>query len=683
MKEKNYFLIFLIACAILITGIIITIILLLTEDHPPEEDWNQYNSYIFSIFWPASSCFNKEDGNQICFDRVRELGIDNWYIIHGLWPSYGSGKSIDFCDKHSEINITFNNEEYKKKLTKYWPGLYSSDQEMWNNEYNKHGYCYIKRLKKNPNIDYQIYFNTTIDLYHSYRFLMEEILPDIPKGMHNITKTKFKRFLLESSLKLDPLTYSLLCIRNDNKKTDVLNEIRFNYNMNFKMIGDNKSSENCPENFQLYFSDETKEPFYKNFDYFILTVLWNPSSCRIRGKECYKKVKEKELNILMIHGLWPSYKTGKFTLWCNIGEDIEILKFEGDLNKTMNDYWLGVYETNKIFWEHEYNKHGYCYNQRYNYDVNNYAEYFQKTVNLYFKYNLSNLLTEFYPDILAGIRNLSKIDMAEKLDEKFGKGTYAMTCFSYEDQYWLYQIRLKLNLDFNLINKGKTEDNCPMFFNVEFLEVEGPQKQADGLYEAYDMYFFTILWLGTTCHMKGKYCYDNIKNVPKNKFTLHGLWPNFRNGTLADWCNGKNNIEIEIRDPNLFEFMETYYISGYHTNPYFWGHEYNKHGYCYNQRNNIDVNDYESYFKKVKEIYLKYDFENIFINMYKDKIELGDMLINRKEVEEYLDSKGISRDKYVIVCTDISQNNGTEINPHLLEIRVRFDLTFELLKNEI
>ena len=68
--------------------------------------------------------------------------------------------------------------------------------------------------------------------------------------------------------------------------------------------------------------------------------------------------------------------------------------------------------------------------------------------------------------------------------------------------------------------------------------------------------------------------------------------------------------------------------------------------------------------------------------MYKDKIELGDMLINRKEVEEYLDNKGISRDKYVIVCTDISQNNGTEINPHLLEIRVRFDLTFELLKNE-
>ena len=683
MKDKTYFLIFLIACIILIIGIIITIILLLTEDKPSEEDWNQYNCYIFSIFWPASSCFNKDYGNQECFDRVRELGIDDYYIIHGLWPTYRSGKYTDICNKNSEINITFNNEEYLKNLTEYWPGLYSSDQTMWNHEYNKHGYCYIKRIKKNPNVDYEIYFNKTIELFNNSRFLMEDILPDTPKGLHNVTKTKFKQFLLESKQKINSSTYSLLCTRNDTKKTDVLNEIRFNYDMNFKLISDIKSSENCPENFQIYFSDEKKKPVYEKFEFYVLTALWNPSSCRQRGKECYKKVKEKELNILMIHGLWPSYWTGKFPQWCNIGEDVEILEFEGDLNKTMNDYWLGVYETNKIFWEHEYNKHGYCYNQRYGYDVNNYAEYFQKTVDLYFKYNLTHLLTEFYPDILPGIRNLSQVEMAEKLEEKYGKGNFAISCFGYEGQYWLYEIRLKLDIDFQLTNKGKTNDNCPVFFNAEFLEAEeGPQKQAEGFYETYDMYFFTILWLGTTCHMKGKYCYENIKKVPKNKFTLHGLWPNYRNGTLADWCNGKNNIEIEIHDPDLSEFMETYYVSGYHTNPYFWGHEYNKHGYCYNQRNNINVTDYEIYFKKVKELFLKYDFENIFINMYKDKIVPGDMIINRKEVEEYLDSKGISRDKYVIVCTNITQINETEFNPHLLEIRVRFDLTFELLKNE-
>ena len=70
--------------------------------------------------------------------------------------------------------------------------------------------------------------------------------------------------------------------------------------------------------------------------------------------------------------------------------------------------------------------------------------------------------------------------------------------------------------------------------------------------------------------MEGEQCYENIEVVPKNIFTMHGLWPNFRNGTIADWCNGKNDIEIEIYDKSLLEFMNTHYVLGYHTNAYFW-----------------------------------------------------------------------------------------------------------------
>ena len=58
-------------------------------------------------------------------------------------------------------------------------------------------------------------------------------------------------------------------------------------------------------------------------------------------------------------------------------------------------------------------------------------------------------------------------------------------------------------------------DDCPEEIYAEILEVEGPQKQAEGFDKAYDMYFFTILWLVTTCHMKGEQCYENIQGVPK------------------------------------------------------------------------------------------------------------------------------------------------------------------------
>ena len=688
MEEKTYLYSFLLGCVFLILGIIITIILVLVEDdeetkekEKPDGDWNQYDCYVFSIFWPPSSCFNKYSDNEVCFNRTKDLEIENSFIIHGLWPNYISGKYLDTCNTNEEIDIIFDDGKYINQLRKYWPGLYSSDQIMWNHEYNKHGYCYIERIGKDEEKDYKIYFDQVLDIFKGYRLLMEEILPDIPQGLYNVSKSKFKKFLLQSSLKLDPSTYYLRCSKNDTKKTDVLNEIRFNYDLNFTLTNAMKSDENCPENFQIYFSDTNKKAIYEKYDFYVLTLFWNPSLCKEEGKSCYKKIKGKELNIFTIHGLWPSYQNGQIPQWCNIGEDIQIDSFPEELNESMNNYWYGTFYPDQELWSIEYNKHGYCYIKKIGKNVTEYNDYFQKTIDLYNNYDGKNLFKEFYPGIFAGNNKLNKTYINEKLDKKFGKGTYALTCLNYGDKYYLKEIRLKLDMEFNLTTKGQTPDNCPEEIYAEFIEVEGPGKQAVGFYETYDMYFFTILWLGTTCHMKGEQCYDNIESIPKNIFTLHGLWPNYRNGTLPDWCNGKNDIEIEIQDKNLSEFMNTHYISGYHTNQYFWGHEYNKHGYCYNQRNNLDVNDYEAYFQKAKEIFIEYDLDKIFLDIYKDRITLGDMEINRSEVEKYFDEKGLSKDTYLLVCTNITQPS-TQVNPHLLEIRIRFDLDFKLLKNE-
>ena len=684
MEDKTYLYSFLLGCAFLLLGIIITIILVLNDDkkenEKQNEDWKKYDCYIFSIFWPPSSCFNKNSDNEVCFNRINELQIENSFIIHGLWPNYLSGKYLEECNPNEEIEIIFDDDNYSNELHKYWPGLYSTDQIMWNHEYNKHGYCYIERIGKDEEKDYKLYFDQVLDIFGGYRLLMEEILPDIPKGLYNVTKSKFKKFLLQSSLKLDPSTYSLRCSKNDSKKTDILSEIRFNYDLNFTMIDTIKSSENCPDNFQIYFSDN-KKAVYEKYDFYVLTFFWNPSICKEEGKSCYKLIKEKELNILTIHGLWPSYQNGLIPQWCNIGEDIQIDSFPKELNESMNNYWYGTFYPNQELWNIEYNKHGYCYNQKFGQNVSDYSYFFKKVIELYNEHNAKDLLKEFYPGIFAGNNKLNKTYINEKLDEKFGRDTHALTCLKYEDKYYLKEIRLKFDLDFSITSKGITHDDCPEEIYAEFLEVEGPGKQAEGFYETYDMYFFTILWLGTTCHMKGEQCYENIKPVPKNIFTLHGLWPNYRNGTLPDWCNGKNDIEIEIKDEDLNEFMNTHYVSGYHTNSYFWGHEYNKHGFCYNQRNSLDVNNYEIYFQKAKELYLQYGLDNIFIDIFKDRITPGDMEINRNDVEKYFDSKGISKDTYLIVCTNITQSS-TQVNPHLLEIRIRFDLDFKLLKNE-
>ena len=682
MENKLTFILAITGFSLLLLGIIVALIFLLIEKK--EENGIEYDSYILSIFWSPASCFNFYGNKTECFNRLDELDINKSYIIHGLWPTNSSGYNDESCNPGDEIDVKFS-EEKEKSLSKIWPGLWSSDHKMWNHEYNKHGYCYIKKLGKDVEKDYEIYFNKTVDMFGDLKDLMEITFPDTPQGLHTFSKYKFKEFVETSALKIQPSTYSLQCSENKENNTTMLSEIWFNYDLDFKPSTVIQRSENCPDRFDIYFRNENAKPVWEKYDFYVMTVIWPATFCQEQGKECYKKLKKlkerDELNILTIHGLWPSYSIGKFPQWCNLDNDIEVNNF----TKDMENYWINIYKhDNKEFWEHEYNKHGMCYNQRFNFSTDDYLEYFNKTVELYKDFNLKNLMREFYPDIFAGINLLNRTYMEAKLGEKFGYGHTAITCQKINNVNYLYEIRLKLDLNFTNSSSGSTPNNCPAYFYAEFLEVEGPQKETKDFYKEYDMYFFTILWLGTTCHQKGWQCYDRIQNVPKNTFTMHGLWPNLRNGTLADFCHGANDIEIEIKDSNLFEFMNKSWVSGYHTNEYFWGHEYNKHGYCYNQRKGYDVNDYEKYFQKSKEMFIDNNFDNLFLDFFKKEqieIKTGDMAINRTKFETYFDERGFGKDYYLIVCTNIT-NNSTKVNPHISEIRIRYDLDFKLLKNE-
>ena len=680
MDNKIFFLMVLIGSIILFLGVVLSIILLLMEK---KEDWSEYDSYILSILWSPSFCFNKEQNQSECFDRLDELDINNSFIIHGLWPAFDSSYCTSKCNNDTEVVVKFS-EEKEKSLSKIWPGLWSSDQKMWNDEYNKHGYCYIKRLRKDVEKNYGIYFDQAIYLFGEFKSIIETSFKYTSQGLHKITKTKFKESIESSGVDIKPLTYTLHCEENKEKNNTMLNEIWFNYDFNFEPTTGIQISENCPDRFDVYFRADRK-PLWEIYDFYLMTVLWPATLCREQGKECYNKIKKfkerDELNIFTIHGLWPSYHESQNLQWCNLDTNIEVKNF----TKDMEEYWINIYKRdNKEFWEQEYNKHGFCYNQRLNLSTDDYLEYFNKTVEVYKNFSLMNLMRELYPGRFPGINRFNLVEMETKLGEKFGKGHTTITCRSINNVKYLYEIRLKLDLNFTNSSSGAKSSDCPPSFYAEILEVEGPQKETKDYYKEYDMYFFTILWLGTTCHQKGWQCYERIQNVPKNTFTIHGLWPNLRNGTIADFCHGVNDIEIEIKDTNLFNFMNKSWVSGYHTNEYFWGHEYNKHGYCYNQKKGYDVNDYEKYFQKSKEIFINNNFDNLFLDFFKKEqieIKTGDIAINRNKFEKYFEERGFGKDYYLIVCTNIT-NNSTDVNPHISEIRIRYDLDFKLLKNE-
>jgi ribonuclease T2 len=79
----------------------------------------------------------------------------------------------------------------------------------------------------------------------------------------------------------------------------------------------------------------------------------------------------------------------------------------------------------------------------------------------------------------------------------------------------------------------------------------------------------------------------NLTTGPSNSFTIHGLWPDYCDGSYPQFCTTQSGIPeksgdqiealLQQYDPSLLAYMRTYY----ENDPSFWEHEYNKHGTCF------------------------------------------------------------------------------------------------------
>ena len=405
--------------------------------------------------------------------------------------------------------------------------------------------------------------------------------------------------------------------------------------------------------------------------------------CKLYGKRCYDKLKTKENNRFVIHGLWPSYKSGIIPQVCNLDLDIEVVDDGSEYFSNLKKYWYGLNLDDQQFFKHEYNNHGFCYNKKIEEDVNSYKIFLDKTMEIYNNNQFVNLFNYIYEGFLPRVQKVNKTYLKQKLHESnYTDSSYFLTCSEIENEFYLEEIRFKLDLDFNFITDGYSNDNCPEEFMIEILD-KPKQTYDDDPYviENYDVYTFSIFFQSSTCKEVGYHCYNAIETFPKNMWTIHGLWPNYKNiSNIPGWCNGKNDIEIEIKNQTLYNYMKTFWPGLFSTNERFWEHEYNRHGFCYNKRNNINVNDYEVFFIKTIIIYEKYDLKNIFYNMFDNKLDKGDRKITAKEFENYFAKIGIEKGSYYLICNFI--NIDDKIVPYIGEIRIRFDLDFNLYKSE-
>lgn len=93
-----------------------------------------------------------------------------------------------------------------------------------------------------------------------------------------------------------------------------------------------------------------------------------------------------------------------------------------------------------------------------------------------------------------------------------------------------------------------------------------------------------------------KFYYLSLIKEPNNKWSIHGLWPQYSKNSYPTFCK-KVKFDINKLKDILPELNENWY-SNEEKNEDFWKHEWEKHGSCMFS----DMNE-EEYFKKTLDLF--------------------------------------------------------------------------------
>ncbi|XP_016504184.1 intracellular ribonuclease LX-like isoform X2 [Nicotiana tabacum] len=95
----------------------------------------------------------------------------------------------------------------------------------------------------------------------------------------------------------------------------------------------------------------------------------------------------------------------------------------------------------------------------------------------------------------------------------------------------------------------------------------------------FDFFYFAQQWNPASCDSKIKCCYPT-NGKPAQDFGIHGLWPNYNNGSFPKSCN-KNARYDETQISDLISSMQKNWPTlscPSNNGTRFWSHEWKKHG---------------------------------------------------------------------------------------------------------
>ncbi|XP_038715068.1 ribonuclease 1-like [Tripterygium wilfordii] len=191
--------------------------------------------------------------------------------------------------------------------------------------------------------------------------------------------------------------------------------------------------------------------------------------------------------------------------------------------------------------------------------------------------------------------------------------------------------------------------------------------------QKFDFFYLVLQWPGSYCDTQKGCCYPK-SGKPAADFGIHGLWPNYQNGSYPSNCDPKNPFDeskVSGLTSSLREDWPTLACpSG--DGLTFWSHEWNKHGTCFES-----VLDQLGYFKAAlslkNQVNLLEALENAGISPNGSSYSLGDIRDAIKHAIQYIpwiecntDESGNSQLYQIYLCVDKSGSNLIEcpVFPH-------------------
>ncbi|XP_059648837.1 intracellular ribonuclease LX-like [Cornus florida] len=181
----------------------------------------------------------------------------------------------------------------------------------------------------------------------------------------------------------------------------------------------------------------------------------------------------------------------------------------------------------------------------------------------------------------------------------------------------------------------------------------------------FDFFYFVQQWPGSYCDTKQSCCYPKT-GKPAEDFSIHGLWPNYNDGSYPQNCDPDSTFDrSEVSD--LIRTMEEDWPtlacpSG--DGLKFWGHEWNKHGTC-----SESMLDQHAYFQKALDLKKKANLLQVlksagirpgdgkFYSLASIKEAIEEGVGNSAYVQCNVDPSGNSQLYQVYLCVDTSASN--------------------------